>query len=530
MPEDLNASYERTLLQLCSFDASTTLSNERLVFRILIFVAFSGRPVTVEEVAEFAVIENSAEKIEPDDRFEDPLSVLAFVGSLISMQDSIMTLAHKSVKDFLESPRALYGPLQLGLFLGIPSGLNTARIGTAADIYIAQKCLGYLALPHTPARQRMLTGDVKDPNITYLGILQRENQLLDYAASMWPYHVREPISQQRTRLEMDNALRFNCESRMPTIWQGWLFLQRADIWERQLKLASYLCECFIRSSLMDGWANNFWYYRQCYRVTNTSSPAIQTDGEGSARDTLLQTSIGQRSKQFHDLALLLLEIAFQKPMYVHVQVEMQSLGTIDDVKAYVKQLKDISKDVIPRMGEGYHEAVFECLELVMHKDTEGFGVRPLFQMQSHIIDTILQPLRSSASSGFRHSRGKAFDPMSMKNLYTNIAKFEAEEASHRFSDSSVLRNSGAKPLSNSFYRTHGPDGSLRKTSDAQNGGQTTVACRYCKMGFPSEHGLTSHKTRSDGFCSECRICLPSISRSEHDKYYHSTYDLRWSLA
>ena len=182
MSEDLHITYERILLQLCTFHPVTALSNERLVFRILMSVAFSGQHVTLTEAAEFATIENLAYGMQEDNRFDDSTAVLSFVGSLVSVRNQTLTLSHKSVKDFLKSPRALYGPIQLSLFLGIKAGSDDTI--TAADVYIAQKCLSYLALPRPSARETEFDHTVKDPNITYLLTLQTENPLLDYAGSI----------------------------------------------------------------------------------------------------------------------------------------------------------------------------------------------------------------------------------------------------------------------------------------------------------------------------------------------------------
>lgn len=533
MPEDLNASYERTLLRLCSFDPSTAVSSERLVFRILVFVAFCGRPVTMTEAAEFAVIENSADKLQPDDRFEDPIAVLSFVGSLVNVQDSILTLAHKSVKDFLESKRALFGALQLGLFLGIPNGpSNTER---AADIYIAQKCFGYLALPHVSARQAKLVGDVKDPNTTYLGILRRENPLLEYAAYNWSYHVRHPAAQERTRLEMFYALKPKSESLHPSLWQGWLFLQRADIWERQVNLAAFICKCFICSSLVDGWANNFWQRRQDYRVINTSSLEMMptaTELSSSVNSTVLQNVFGPRSKQFHDLALVLSEIAFQKSLYPERQAKLRNVSTVNEMSCYMNDLEEESKRVVPRMGEGYREAISECLKLVMHRDMENADARPLFQMQRQAMDSILQPLNSSATSGFRISRGiQSYKAADINDLF---AKVEQQGKSQRFSTpNGVLQMWDSTPTSglNSFSRTHNPDGSVKKLFDSSETRQSIAICYDCRNHFLSKMEVASHKAKNNDYCRACSVCLPSTTRSEHDRTVHSTENRseRWTV-
>lgn len=254
------------------------------------------------------------------------MSILTFLGTLVSSQDSILTLAHKSVKDFLESPRAQSGPLQMGPFLErhIGNAVEPGVIGHAADDFIARDCLGYLSIPHVTARQMMAIDIMKDPNTSYLGRLNKADPLLDYAARMWPFHLREAGSQQNSRYFLHDALQSNHRGQA-TLWQGWLFLQPADIWERQLQLASFLCECFIRASLLDGWANNFWYSRQMYRVVNLPSihveagKPIEIDSVPSKNN---QAVLGPVSRQCFDLAILLLEVGLQRPLYSHHQAEL----------------------------------------------------------------------------------------------------------------------------------------------------------------------------------------------------------------
>ena len=116
MSEDLDAVYERTLFQLYWLSPGTAISNGRLIYSILLFLASSGRSVTVAEVAKFAIVEEVGEDVEPDNRFEDLMSILPLLGNLVNVQDFILSLSHKSIKDFLESPRARRGSLQMGLF------------------------------------------------------------------------------------------------------------------------------------------------------------------------------------------------------------------------------------------------------------------------------------------------------------------------------------------------------------------------------------------------------------------------------
>ena len=466
MPEDLYSSYERTLIHLCQLDQTTSVSNGELVYRILLFVTFSGRPVTVAEAAEFAVIEGSRKQTNVDNRFEDPMAILTFLGTLVSTQDSILTLAHKSVKDFLESPRAQSGPLQIGLFLERHNqcALEPDMIGHAADIFIARGCLSYLSRPHLTARQMSFTGVMKDPNTSYLGRLNKANPLLDYAARMWLFHLREPLSQHNARYFLYDAMQSNDQGQ-PTLWQGWLFLQPADIWERQLQLAGFLCECFIRSSLLDGWANNFWYFRQTYRVIN--SPSMNVEPEKPCEiDSLpsknIKPVLGPVSRQYLDLAVLLLEVGLQRPLYSQHQEELFATSRTSTVNTYIKRLEQLSKSVIPRMGEGYHTAVYGCMQHIVVGEEDPLDARPMFEKQTEAMDTILQPLRSSAASGFRRSQGVGWINGATKNLL-----IKTQPNSQGPSWLRDLENASV-PKENQFSRTHRSDGTMLKSSYSNN--------------------------------------------------------------
>ena len=62
MPEDLSSTYSNIISELrCSPDWI-------IIERILMFVTYSARPVTVTEVAEFIVLEEGMTNINPIDR------------------------------------------------------------------------------------------------------------------------------------------------------------------------------------------------------------------------------------------------------------------------------------------------------------------------------------------------------------------------------------------------------------------------------------------------------------------------------
>src|SRR2546421_10427542 len=237
MPEDLYSTYSRILDDLQSSD------DWPVVDRILAFVSYSARPVTVAEVAEFVILEDEMTNVQPEERFEDFTEILSLISSLINVQDGNLTLAHKSVQDFLVNQQ------ERGDFV---TPYTSDLLYRGADIYIAKRCLQYLAFPQQPVCDIAEARNVKDPNTRHLAKLLTEYPFLDYAASRWPHHVRTKELQEEAAEQMQTTLPFTVK---PNLWKAWLMLQRADIWETQLQLARLLCEASIRSALVPGWAH-----------------------------------------------------------------------------------------------------------------------------------------------------------------------------------------------------------------------------------------------------------------------------------
>ena len=275
MPEDLYSTYSRILNDLQSSD------DWPVVDRILAFVSYSARPVTVAEVAEFTILEDEMTNVQPEERFEDFTEILSLISSLINVQDGNLTLAHKSVQDFLvtrQERRDFVPPFTSNLLY------------RGADIYIAKRCLQYLAFPQQPVCDIAEAKNVKDPNTRHLAKLLTEYPFLDYAASRWPHHVRTKELQEEAAEQMQATLPFTVK---PNLWKAWLMLQRADIWETRLQLARLLCEASIRSTLVPDWAHDFWQARQDYRVrsdANKPSPT-KTDQQSKPNLAAVHTSL-----------------------------------------------------------------------------------------------------------------------------------------------------------------------------------------------------------------------------------------------
>ena len=93
LPVDIFKTYSRTI-------ASFEHSGERsLAARILMFVCYSARPVTIAEVAEFAILEDGMTSTDPQDRLEDFAAILAPLSSLFDIRGEVLTLSHKSVQN-----------------------------------------------------------------------------------------------------------------------------------------------------------------------------------------------------------------------------------------------------------------------------------------------------------------------------------------------------------------------------------------------------------------------------------------------
>lgn len=119
LPQTLDQTYDRIL---------TAIREEDRVYaiRILQWLTFSERPLTIEEVAEVAAIDIQSEPIfDRDEVLIDPLEALDICSSLITVTGSaekrknqdgrladprILSLAHYSVQEYLVSDRIKLGP------------------------------------------------------------------------------------------------------------------------------------------------------------------------------------------------------------------------------------------------------------------------------------------------------------------------------------------------------------------------------------------------------------------------------------
>ena len=83
MPRDIYSTYSKILHEL------QESSDWQVVDRTLAFVCYSARPITVSEVAEFAILENNMTNITPEERFEDFTGILSLISSLVMFRTAI---------------------------------------------------------------------------------------------------------------------------------------------------------------------------------------------------------------------------------------------------------------------------------------------------------------------------------------------------------------------------------------------------------------------------------------------------------
>ncbi|KAL2074758.1 hypothetical protein VTL71DRAFT_8537 [Oculimacula yallundae] len=102
-PQEVFGMYEK---MLCDIPKT---SQEELR-RALLLVCFSKIPVTLAEVAEFAVINPSRSMFSIDDRFETPAALLRLSGSLFINSQTRLYLSHHSVQEYLVSDHIKAGP------------------------------------------------------------------------------------------------------------------------------------------------------------------------------------------------------------------------------------------------------------------------------------------------------------------------------------------------------------------------------------------------------------------------------------
>ena len=171
LPSTLDETYDRILCAINDDDSQYAI-------RILRWLAFSKRPLQVEEVAEVVAIDPERDPaFDRDEVLEDPLDVLAICSSLVTTATNdehmlkssgsagkVVLLAHYSVKEYLISGRCRQDRAIL---------YNMQE--TICNEFIAKSCLGYL-----------LQFQRSDSFNQYI----QESRLARYSAEFWTTHVQ----------------------------------------------------------------------------------------------------------------------------------------------------------------------------------------------------------------------------------------------------------------------------------------------------------------------------------------------------
>jgi hypothetical protein len=139
LPPTLDKTYERILCAIPEEDA-------KYAIRALRWLAFSDRPLTIDEVAEVVAIDVARDPaFDREEVLEDPLEALNICSCLITIvtdnsdrrlhsTKKVVVLAHYSVKEYLVSNRIQQGQAR-----------RYSMQAAACHSVIAQACLGYLS-------------------------------------------------------------------------------------------------------------------------------------------------------------------------------------------------------------------------------------------------------------------------------------------------------------------------------------------------------------------------------------------------
>jgi hypothetical protein len=206
LPPTLDETYDRIL---CTIDKE----DSEYAVRILQWLAFSSRPLLVEEIAEVVAIDVERNpSFNSEEVLEDPSEVLSICSSLVTItmteqtfttgskgHSKVVTLAHYSVKEYLISERSLQS--------------RAARYSIrdiACNEFIAKSCIGYLL-------QFQASGSVSYESI-------QELKLTQYAAKFWITHA-QAVTQKAEAL---NRLIMELFSTENGAYLNWARIYNAD--------------------------------------------------------------------------------------------------------------------------------------------------------------------------------------------------------------------------------------------------------------------------------------------------------------
>jgi hypothetical protein len=206
LPQTLDETYDRILTAIGEQDRDFAM-------RILQWLTFSARPLSVEEIAEVVAIDVAREPaFDRDDVLEDPLEALNICSSLVTLTTNkangrtesahrIIALAHYSVQEYLVSDRIRQG-----------SAKQYSMQEAGCHNIIARGSIKYLMQLQQPLLKKVL----------------ERSALARYSAEFWSSHVQK-IGDE---IEKVSQLTMSLMSREEPAYLTWLQLHDPDrIWE-----------------------------------------------------------------------------------------------------------------------------------------------------------------------------------------------------------------------------------------------------------------------------------------------------------
>ncbi|OAL53544.1 fibronectin type 3 and ankyrin repeat domain protein 1, partial [Pyrenochaeta sp. DS3sAY3a] len=169
LPQTLDQTYDRILTAISEEDREYAM-------RILQWLTFSLRPMSVDEISEVVAIDVARDPaFDRDEVLEDPLEALSICSSLVTIStiqpkeesdsaQQILTLAHYSVKEYLVSDRIKQGP-------ATRFNINESQ----CHGFMMDGCLKYLLHLQQPLSEEAI----------------QTSTLARYAAEFWSSHLRQ---------------------------------------------------------------------------------------------------------------------------------------------------------------------------------------------------------------------------------------------------------------------------------------------------------------------------------------------------
>lgn len=176
-PKDLNETYASMLGRIP--DADRSIARE-----VLLWLSFAMRPLTIIELSEAAILEDSDTTLNQDSRLHEPEVLLEICHGFLEhdVDSGKVKLAHSSVRDYLVSE---YARSDGKSFFSFQTDL--------ANRLLMQKCLTYLMFDD------FRSGIAAHPSAE--ASRQRDFPLLDYAAHYWGLHATFATNNEWTLAE-----------------------------------------------------------------------------------------------------------------------------------------------------------------------------------------------------------------------------------------------------------------------------------------------------------------------------------------